>query len=76
MQTNQVRIAKTLTRLLRVKLKANNKKNATSNTVSEIQISESDQNADTNERENDWNNLPDMVMTSDNSDTGDTDRTE
>ena len=42
--------------------------NTTSNTVSEIQTSDSDQDTDINENDSDstgWNNLPDMVMTSD-----------
>ena len=58
-------------------VKASNKKNTTSNTVSEIQTSNSNQ--DTEIYENDshsmgWNNLPDMLMTSDNSDMSDTDK--
>ena len=52
-------------------VKANNKKNTTSNTVSEIQTSDSDQDSEIEENRG-WNNLPDMVMTSDNSDASDT----
>ena len=50
--------------------------NTTPDTVSEIQTSDSDQNTDTDENESDsmgWKNLPDMVMTSNNSDSSDTD---
>ena len=57
-------------------VKTSNKKNITPNTVSEIQISDLDQNTDTDENKSDsigWNNLPDMVMISDNSDTSDND---
>ena len=51
--------------------KANNKKNTTSNTVSEIQTGDSNQDNDCDVMG--WNNLPDMVMPLDNSDTSDTD---
>ena len=59
-------------------VKANNK-NTASNTVSEIQTSDSNQDIDIDENDSDsmgWNNLCDMVMTSDNSDTSDTDGNE
>ena len=49
-----------------------NKKNITPNTVSKIQTSDSYQNTDIDKNDSDsigWNNLPDMVMRSDNSDT-------
>ena len=57
-------------------IKNSNKKNATLHTVSEIQTSDPGQNAVTDENESDstgWNSLPDTVMTSDSSDTSDTD---
>ena len=80
LQTNQVRIAKALIRLLIVKLlKIITKKNTTSNTTSKIQTSDSDQNTDIDENDSDsmgWNNLPNMVMTSDDTDTSDNDATE
>ena len=60
-------------------VKANKKKNTTSNTVREIQTRYSNQETEIDKNDSDsmsWNILPDMVMTSDNSDTSDTDRTE
>ena len=42
--------------------------------ISEIQTSNSDQDTEIDKNDSDsmgWNNLPDMVMTSDNSDTSD-----
>ena len=50
--------------------------NTTPNTVSEIQTSDLDENTDIDKNDSDsmgWNSLPDMVITSDNSDTSDTD---
>ena len=63
----------------KIKLKANNKKNTTSNTISEIQMSDSNQGTDIDENGSDsvgLNNSPDLVMTSDSRDMGDTDETE
>ena len=60
-------------------IKTNHKKNTTSNTISEIQTSDSDQDTDIGENDSDstgWNTLPYMVMTSHNSGTSDTDGTE
>ena len=57
-------------------VKSSNKKNFIHNKVSEIQTSDSDQSTDIDENFSDsmdWNNLPDMVMTSDNSETSDID---
>ena len=76
-QINQIRTVKTLTRPLKIKLlKAKNKKNTTSNTVSEIQTSDSNQDTEIDKNYSDsmgCNNWPDLVMTSDNSDMSDTD---
>ena len=80
MWTNQIRIAKALTRLLKVTLlKVITRKTLHLNTVSEIQTSDSDQDTEIDKNDSDsmgWNNLPDMVMTPDNSDTSGTDGTE
>ena len=49
------------------------------NTISEIQLSDSDQSIDTEDNENDsmdWGNLHDTVITSEDSDSNDTDGTE
>ena len=76
MKINQRRIIKTLTRPLNTTVKANNNKNITFNTVSEIQTSDSDQDTEIDENDSNlmgWNNLPDMVLTSDSSDMSDID---
>ena len=60
-------------------VKVNNKKNTISNMVSDIQTSDSYQDTEIDENDSNlmgWNNLPDMVITSDNSDSSDSDRTE
>ena len=58
--------AKTLTRLLKVKLlKLITRENTTSNTVREIQTNDSDQDTEIYKNDSDsmgWNNLADMVM--------------
>ena len=67
-------------RALKLKtVKGKDKKNTTSNIISEIQTNDPDQDTEIDENDSHsmgWNNLPDMVMTSDNSDTSDTDGTE
>ena len=62
-------------------LKNNSNKNITPNmnTVSEIQVSDSDQSIDTEDNENnsmDWRSLSGKVTTSKDSDSSDTDGTE
>ena len=62
-------------------VKNNSKKYITPymNTISEIQVSDSDQSIDTEDNENDsmgWRSLPDMVTTSEDCDSSDTDWTE
>ena len=60
-------------------VKANNKNNTTSNTVIQIQTSDSDQDTEIDKNDSEsmgWNNLPHTLMTSDNSDMSDIDGTE
>ena len=71
-------IPKTLATLKGKHVKNSNKKNTTPNynTISEIQARDSDQSIDTYDNENDsmvWKNLPDMVITSKDSDSSETD---
>ena len=61
--------------------KISSKRNATpnTNTISKIQVSDSDQSIDMDDNENDligWTSLPNMVTTSEDSDSSDTDGTE
>ena len=68
-----------MTRPLKLRLLRLIRKNSTSNTASEIQTSDSDKDTDIDENDSNstgWNNLPDMVMTSDSSYMSNTDKTE